>query len=169
MRLPIIISAGLLLSLGVNLPVMSESTNVNVKVSQLSPISHLNLPLRQFIKNRALWNKGNISSYRYTLSNSCFCIPDARGPVVIEVRNGRTVYVNSVETGQAVDPQFFQSYNTIPKLFNVIQDAIQRRASSLEVRYNHKYGYPTQINIDYNAQIADEEIFLTIENFEIIP
>ncbi|HIK08416.1 MAG TPA: hypothetical protein IGS40_27700 [Trichormus sp. M33_DOE_039] len=166
MRLPVIISAVLLLSLGVNLPVMSQST---VKVTQISSNKNLNLASKRLKFNRSLWNSRNISNYRYTFSNGCFCVPDARGPVVIEVRNGKTVSITSVATGQPVDPQFFQNYNTIPKLFNVIQDAIARQASSLTVQYNARYGYPTQINVDYNAQIADEEIYLTIENFEILP
>ncbi|WP_414577701.1 DUF6174 domain-containing protein [Anabaena sp. CCY 9402-a] len=165
MRLPMIISAGLLLSLSVNLPVMSQST---VEIAQLSFSKNLNLELRRLKFNRRLWNSQNISNYRYTFSNGCFCIPDARGPVVIEVRNGQTVSITSVATNQPVDPQFFRQYSTIPKLFNVIQDAIQRQASSLTVQYNAAYGYPTQINVDYNSQIADEEIYLTIENFEII-
>ncbi|MEH2050193.1 DUF6174 domain-containing protein [Nostoc sp.] len=50
----------------------------------------------------------------------------------------------------------------------MIQDAINRNAFSLNVRYNSKLGYPTQIDIDYNSQIANEEIFLTIENFQEI-
>ncbi|MBD2364195.1 hypothetical protein H6G36_23940 [Anabaena minutissima FACHB-250] len=165
MRLPMIVSAGLLLSLSVNLPVMSQST---IEVAQLSFSKNLNLELRRLKFNRQLWNSQNISNYRYTFSNGCFCIPDARGPVVIEVRNGQTISITSVATNQPVNSQFFQQYSTIPKLFNVIQDAIQRQASSLTVHYNPAYGYPTQINVDYNSQIADEEIYLTIENFEII-
>ena len=165
MRLPIIITAGLLLSLGLNLPVMSQPT---VELAQVTFGNNRRLEVRKLKFNERLWNKQNLSNYRYTLSNGCFCIPDARGPVVIEVRNRQTVSVTSVETGQAVDPQFFQRYNTIPKLFNVIEDAIKRQAFSLDVEYNHRYGYPTKINIDYNAQIADEEIFLTIQNFQVI-
>ncbi len=116
-----------------------------------------------------MWNNQNISNYRYTFSNGCFCIPEARGPVIIEVRNGKIKSITSVATGQPVqNPEYFQKYNTIPKLFNVIQDAINRKAYSLDVAYNPRLGYPTQINIDYNSQIADEEIYLTIENFEEI-
>ncbi|MEH2416560.1 DUF6174 domain-containing protein [Nostoc sp.] len=167
MRLPMIISAGLLLSLGLNLPVMSKSP---IEIAQ-SPASN-NLNLRRLEKrlefNRRFWNQQNISNYDYELSNSCFCIPDARGPVVIKVRNGQTSSITSVATGKAVNPQLFQNYNTIPKLFNVIQDAINRKAFSLNVRYSAKFGYPTQIDIDYNSQIADEEKYLTIENFKEI-
>ena len=163
MRLPIIISASLLLSVSLNLPVMSQSS---IEIAQ-SPENN-NLNSRRLKFNRNLWNQQNISNYRYTFSNGCFCIPDARGPVVIEVRNGQTTSITSVATGQPVDPQYFQKYSTIPKLFNLIQDAIARQASSLSVSYAPSLGYPTQIDIDYSSQIADEELYLTIENFEEI-
>ncbi|MEH2118832.1 DUF6174 domain-containing protein [Nostoc sp.] len=169
MRLPIIISAGLLLSLGLNLPVMSKSP---IEIAQAqSPASNnwnLKRSQRRLDFNRYFWNRQKISNYDYTLSNSCFCIADARGPVVIKVRNGQTISVTSVATGKPVNPEFFQSYNTIPKLFDVIQDAINRKAFSLNVRYNPQYGFPIQIDIDYNSQIADEEKYLTIENFKVI-
>ncbi len=163
MRLPVVINIGLMLFLGLNTPVLSESP---IDRAQSPAVSNLNL--RRFQFNRNLWNYRNISNYRYTLSNSCFCVPDARGPVVIEVRNGQTTSITSVATSQPVDPQLFEQYNTIPKLFDVIQDAINRRAYSLNVRYNPRLGYPTQIDIDYSSQLADEEVYLTIENFQII-
>ncbi len=163
MRLPIIISAGLLLSFGLNLPVMSKSP---IEIAQ-SP-ANKNLNLRRLKFNRDLWYTQNISNYRYQLGNSCFCIPDARGPVVIEVRNGQTTSITSVATGKPVNPEFFQKYKTIPQLFDVIQDAINRKAFSLNVRYSPRFGYPTQIDIDYDSQIADEEKYLTIENFQEI-
>ncbi len=50
----------------------------------------------------------------------------------------------------------------------MIQDAINRKADSLSVQYASQFGYPTQIDIDYSSQIADEEVYLTIENFEEI-
>ncbi|MFN6572245.1 hypothetical protein A6770_13755 [Nostoc minutum NIES-26] len=160
MRLPIIISAGLLLSLGLNIPAISQT---QVQIAQAQTNNNLNLRRLKF--NRNLWNQQNIYNYQYTLSNGCFCIPEARGPVVIKVRNGQTISITLAD-GQPANPEFFQKYNTIPKLFDVIQDAIERKASSLNVQYNHKLGYPMQINIDYSSQIADEELYLTIENFK---
>ncbi|MBC6429562.1 hypothetical protein FM036_01235 [Nostoc sp. HG1] len=167
MRLPMIISAGLLLSFGLNLPVMSKSP---IEIAQSPPKNNLNLRRaeKRLEFNRRFWNQQNIYNYSYELSNSCFCIGDARGPVVIKVRNGQTTSITSVATGKPVNPEYFQNYNTIPKLFDVIQDAINRKAFSLNVRYNARFGYPTQIDIDYNSQIADEERYLTIENFKVI-
>lgn len=164
MRLPIVISAGLAIALSLNVPVMSQFP---IQIAQ-SPETADSKPRQQLRINRRLWNQQNISNYRYTLSNSCFCITEARGPVVIEVRKGRTTSITNADTGQPVNPELFQKYDTVPKLFNLIGDAITRRASSLTVEYDPTLGYPTQINIDYSSQIADEELFLTIGNLEEI-
>lgn len=164
MRLPIAITAGLLISLGLNAPVLSQ---VPTKIAQSIEIA-ANASAGQLKNNRRLWNQQNISNYRYTLTRSCFCTAEARGPVIVEVRNGVTTSVTSVATGQPVSADLFKEYDTVPKLFNVIKDAIARKASSLTVEYNSTLGYPTKINIDYNAQIADEELYLTVENFEVI-
>jgi hypothetical protein len=56
----------------------------------------------------------------------------------------------------------------MPKLFNIVKDAIAKKAHRISVTYHPTQGYPTQINIDENAQMADEERYLTIEKLEII-
>jgi Family of unknown function (DUF6174) len=167
MRLAIVISAGLVMFLGLNTPVMPQSPIQVAPSSELTDLSSQRLQqLRIF---RQLWRHQKIYSYRYTLSNSCFCITEARGPVVIEVRDGRTTSITSAQTGEPVNPDFFRKYNTIPRLFNLIRHAIAGGASNLTVQYDQQLGYPTQINIDYDSQIADEEVFLTIENLQEIP
>ncbi|MBU7583131.1 MAG: hypothetical protein KAF91_09525 [Nostoc sp. TH1S01] len=158
---PIVISAALLMPLSFNTPAISQST---VETAQKSA----NEDLRQLRRNRRLWNQQNIRNYRYTLSNSCFCTPEARGPVIITVKNGITASITTT-TGEPVsNPEFFERYKTIPKLFNVIADAIARKADNIDVQYNNQLGYPTQISIDYSFQQADEELYLTIENFQTL-
>ncbi|MBD2773603.1 DUF6174 domain-containing protein [Iningainema tapete] len=164
MRLLTVIGMGLAVSLGLNAPVMSQPS---VQPAQSPAIAQSNLG--QLKINRRLWNQQRISNYRYILTNSCFCIPDARGPVVIEVRNGITTSITNAATGQPVNPDFFQKYDTIPKLFNLTKKAIVGGAFSVNVQYDSTLGYPTQINIDYNSQIADEEIYLSIKDLQEIP
>lgn len=159
LRWPVVISAALLMPLTLNLPAISQPI---LQTTQKAA----GKDFRQLRINRKLWNEQNIQNYRYTLSNSCFCIPEARGPVVITVQNGITTSITTT-TGEPVsNPEFFERYKTIPKLFNVIADAIARRADNIDVQYNSALGYPTQISIDYSFQQADEELFLTIENFQ---
>ena len=167
MRLGIFVSAGLLstgllLALSLNPPAISQSP---IQVAQLPAIANTNL--QQFRVNRRAWKQQRIRNYSYKLSRSCFCTEEARGPVLIEVRNGQMTSITD-KNGKKVNPELFQKYDTIPKVFSVIGDAIAKKASSLTVNYNKKLGYPTQINIDYNSQIADEELYLTIEDFKEI-
>jgi hypothetical protein len=163
LRWAVVMGAGLLISLNLAAPATSYTP---VEIAQTKPATS---NLGKFRVNRRLWKEQNIVNYRYTLTNSCFCIPDARGPVDITVRNGITTSIKSVATGKEVsNPEFFERYKTIPKLFNVISDAIARKASNIDVQYNPQRGYPTQINIDYNRQVADEELYLTIENFKAL-
>ncbi|MFL9455775.1 MULTISPECIES: DUF6174 domain-containing protein [Nostocales] len=119
----------------------------------------------ELARNQKLWNTQEVLNYRYTLTKNCFCTSDARGPVIVEVGNGTTTSVTSVNADGSVNRQLFDKYDTIPKLFDAIEDAITRNADSLKVEYDPTFGYPTQINIDYSSQMADEELFLTIENF----
>ncbi|MEH2361369.1 DUF6174 domain-containing protein [Nostoc sp.] len=163
MRLPIAISAILVASLGLNAPVMPQPP---IQVAQ-TPAS-TSFTFEQFKINYRLWRRQRIPNYRYEFTRSCFCFPKATELVVIEVRNGVTTSITSKETGKPVDRQLFQKYNTIPKLFNIIGNALIKKAANLTVQYDPIIGYPTQINIDYNSQRTDDEIFFTIKNLQKI-
>ncbi|MCC5657097.1 DUF6174 domain-containing protein [Nostoc sp. XA010] len=163
MRLPIAISAILVASLSLNAPVMSVPPTHGAKAE----ITNSNLT--QLRINRQLWNQKKINNYRYKLSNNCFCLPDFRGPVIIEVRNGITKSITNAQTGKRVNPQVLQQlqqYSTVPKLFNLILNTINSGESELTVVYNPQLGYPTQINIGNLA--ADAGVFTTISNFEVL-
>ncbi|WP_341529713.1 DUF6174 domain-containing protein [Nostoc sp. UHCC 0302] len=166
MRLPIIASAGLLISLSLNVPVMSQLP-IQVAESTTESSTITKSDIQQYKKNRRLWNQQNILNYDYTYTNGCFCVEEARGPVVIQVRNGKTTSVTF--KGQPVsNPEFFQKYDTVRKLFNVINQAIAHRAYKVDVQYDPTFGYPTQITIDKDAQLADEEIYIGISDFKVI-
>lgn len=122
----------------------------------------------QLRQNKRLWTKQKIANYRYTLSRSCFCVPEARQPVKIEVRNGKLTSIVAANGGKAVNPEYFSQYDSIPKLFDIVQDAIARKAHRISVTYHPTLGYPTKIEIDYDQQMADEELYLTVENLEVI-
>ncbi|MBE9007286.1 hypothetical protein IQ259_19995 [Fortiea sp. LEGE XX443] len=162
MRLPITIGAILLASLSLNAPVLSAPP---VQIVQKSPSNNFNL--KQLRINQRLWNSQQIKNYRYTVTNSCFCIPELRGPAIVEVRNGNTTSIRNAKTGEPVNSELLRPYSTIPRLFNLIRNAISSREPELTVTYNPQLGYPTQINIGNLA--ADAGIFTTISNFEELP
>ena len=116
------------------------------------------------------WQDANISHYRYELGISCFCIFAQDMPLVIEVQDGEVVSME-YKSGKEIDPadmQLFQRFDTIDKIFAELEKA-ETEAERLEVAYDEKYGFPTQITIDQAVQAADDELYLTIANFEVLP
>lgn len=121
------------------------------------------------LEGRALWESQGIEHYRFTLSRSCFCL--ARGPVVIEVRNGKVVSIVDAETGGSeVDgfavSEIFGDVDTIEELFGRIDAA--EGAAVLQVSYDATFGYPAEIYIDQSELMADEEIGYTVSDFEVL-
>jgi len=130
--------------------------------------NNANSALEKLRKNQVLWLQQNIRNYRYRLQVGCNCLPSVTQPVIIEVRNGVTTSIKAVNNGIPIEPEFFKNYNSIDKLFRIVQKAITEKAHLVDVTYHPTLGYPTQINIDYDAQIADEELYLTIDNLEVL-
>ena len=122
-------------------------------------------------RNEKLWKSQNITSYDFTLTRSCFCPEDWRGPVNIQVRNGTVTSTKYVSNGQTATSEKFGDVDTIEELFAVIRDAYEgkntfdQKAETVEVTYHPQMGYPLTIFIDVSTQIADEEQGYTIENF----
>jgi Family of unknown function (DUF6174) len=163
MGLPIAISTILVVSLGFNASVMSQPV---IQVAQKPALT--SFVLEKFKINYQLWRQQKISNYRYEFTRSCNCFPKATEPVIIEVRNGVTTSITYKYGNDPVDTALFQKYKTIPQLFNIIKNALIRRAANLTVEYNPIVGYPTKINIDYDSRRTDDEIFFTISNLQKI-
>jgi hypothetical protein len=91
-------------------------------------------------------------------------------PLVIEVQDGQVVSME-YKSGKEIDPadmELFQRFDTIDKIFAELEKA-ETEAERLEVAYDETYGFPTQITIDQAVQAADDELYLTIANFEVLP
>jgi hypothetical protein len=116
------------------------------------------------------WQSANIPHYRYELGISCFCIFAQDMPLVIDVKDGEVISM-AYKSGKEIDPALlpeFQRFDTIDKIFAELAKA-QSEAERVEVTYDEKYGFPTQITIDHAQQAADDELYLTISNFEVLP
>ena len=112
------------------------------------------------------WQAQQIVSYSYGLAVSCFCPEDIRQPVVVTVNNGATTSIVKAEGGDPATAEFFAEYNTVEKLFALIQKAIDEKADGITVTYDPTLGYPTDIKVDTSFQAADEEIYLTMSDLQ---
>jgi len=102
---------------------------------------------------RARWEAAGITDYEYEFQRTCEC-KDTR-PARIEVRTGRVTAATYTDSGESAPSA---GYPTIDELFELIDEAISAEAASMRVSYDQRLGYPTEIRIDYDLNVADDEI-----------
>ena len=122
-------------------------------------------------QNREKWQDANISHYRYHLNISCFCVFVENMPLIIEVQDGQVVSME-YQNGNEIDPsllELFNKYATIDHVFAEVEAGLNGAADNVVVKYDPTYGFPTEVTIDVEQQAADDELYLTLANFEELP
>ena len=109
---------------------------------------------------RALWNLKSGPAYSYKVNRACECVLGGR-LMMVTVVNGSVSAAEYVDSGSLVEPSLLAYVLTVPDLFDLIQDALDRKASYLAVSYDPLYGFPTRIEIDYSANVVDDEVVMS--------
>ncbi len=105
---------------------------------------------------RRTWSSQFISDYEYVVRRNCYCVMG--GVAVRVVVQGDRVVSREIEgSGVSVPVSMAYLYPTIDGLFSVVQEAIDSRADDIDTSYDSRYGFPTDIWIDYDRGVADEE------------
>jgi hypothetical protein len=113
---------------------------------------------------RALWRSQALNDYTYVFARSCFCAPDFREPALVTVRGGTIASVVGATNGAPRDPAQFR---TIVGLFDLIQEAIDQNAATINVEFDGTRGFVASAYIDVSQRVADEEY--SIEARSLIP
>ncbi len=116
----------------------------------------------------ATWQAQGQADYRFQFRWECFCLPGYREPVWVTVRVNEIESVRAVEPNPDVTLPDVSEYRTVPGLFDLIRDAIERDAYRIEVEYDEAMGYPTSAYIDYEENVVDEERGFHVSEFEIL-
>jgi len=122
-------------------------------------------------QNKEKWQDANISHYRYHLHLSCFCVFTENMPLIIEVQDGKVVSME-YQNGKEIDPsllELFKKYETIDLIFAELEAGLNGAADEVTVKYDPTYGFPTEATIDMVKEAIDDELYLTISNFEKLP
>ena len=112
---------------------------------------------------RARWQAQHQDSYSFELNRNCFCVLGGRR-MTVSVRAGAVVGAVYLDASGPVEPALLSYIPTVPDLFDLIQDALDRHAASFLAEYDPGLGYPTRIEIDYSATTADDEIAFSLRN-----
>jgi len=127
----------------------------------------------EFSQNQQKWEDANITHYRFDVNISCFCAFRDQMPLTIEVRDGQVVSLTNVNGDQVLDTdpnyQFFAPYATLDLLFSELDAAQNGKADKVTVTYDETYGFPKDLTIDFVEEATDDELYLTVTNFEPLP
>jgi len=124
----------------------------------------------EFEQNQKTWQDAGITHYRFDLSISCFCAFRSLMPLSVEVRDGQIVAMAAADGTLVLDTDpnypFFAPHATMDLLFVDIDEAYKSGAASVNVTYDSTYGFPTEIAIDVDQQMADEEMYYSVSGFK---
>ena len=122
-------------------------------------------------RNQQKWQDANIAHYRYNLFVGCFCVFSQDMPLVIEVQDGKVVSME-YQSGNEIDAsnrELFEKYATIDRMFAELEADLNGAADKVTVTYDPTYGFPTEVTIDFVEEATDDELYLTLSNFEELP
>ena len=92
-------------------------------------------------------------------------------PLIIEVKDGEVVSME-FQSGKEIDPSLhetFDKYATIDRFFAELEAGINGAADVVTAKYDETYGFPTEVTIDFVQEATDDELYLTLSNFEALP
>lgn len=155
--------AGLLSGCVATNPALTDNTGTVVQHPAPAAESYF-IANRDLLAAETKWRQHRPAHYRYTLQRACFCTPEFRKPIAIEV-SGSTVTKSTVD-GVALSLERRADALTVEDLFDIIRKAIDSKAARISVQYDLQNGRPLSISVDQNLQIADEEMHYTASDFK---
>ena len=132
--------------------------SLGLGVSCSDAVTPLNQPADLEVARRQ-WRAQNLHTYAFTIQRSCFCATTDR--LYVFVQSDTVAGVLDLDTAEPADRQLGE---TVDGLFTFIQEAIDRHAQKIRADYDPTKGFPTEIDYDGAAQIADDEIFYRISD-----
>jgi hypothetical protein len=79
------------------------------------------------------------------------------------VRDGAVVDVELLSTERpAFEPELAELFPDVDGLFDILEDAFQRGAHSIEATYDPETGVPVEFFIDYIENAIDEELEMRV-------
>lgn len=106
---------------------------------------------------RELWRTRGPATYRFEFRWNCYCLPDLREWVRVDVRDRVLVGVTRLTDGEALPPDRW-SHRTVDGMFQWIEGKLAEHPEVLRVRFDPDLGYPTDGYCDVSSMLADEEM-----------
>jgi hypothetical protein len=118
--------------------------------------------LTELEQAEARWDRFGPESYVYAVRRICFCLVEETGPVRVRVDDEVAVEWTYVATGNPLPESARPRFPSVDGLFAILREAYAEDAHEVQVSYDPELGYPTDFSIDYEEQVADEELGMRV-------
>jgi hypothetical protein len=116
---------------------------------------------------RAIWDSSRPSDYSFVVQRTCFCA--FVDPLHVTVEGDRVTALTS--DGKPIrpgNPELAAIPLTVDGLFDYAEQAEQRAAHS-RIGYDPALGYPTHMEIDWDATSVDDDVTIEVRDFRALP
>ncbi|HET6228771.1 MAG TPA: DUF6174 domain-containing protein [Longimicrobiaceae bacterium] len=113
---------------------------------------------------RLRWESRHVGTYSFVLYRGCECL--ASGVMTVKVVNGTPVSATRPD-GTPVPLEYVGAAATVPGLFQLEEDAIERNAFQFSATYDSALGFPQAVSIDYDRNTVDDEVGYTIQSLTV--
>ena len=125
-------------------------------------VDDLASPMALLLRAGSRWERSGITNYTYRAAWRCFCLPEYVALVDVQVVSGQVTGTEFGEAGFSGDVPSPQRFGAVTDLFAFIEDAFEQGAARVDVEYDPMLGYPTEVFVDYDERIIDEEQGFTV-------
>lgn len=116
--------------------------------------------------NRQKWQGHDIKNYSIQENYLCFCVGLLEWEIIVhDGMKDTLIFDTSRLSDNQTYSDVFEKSRSIEEAFEFIQNFDTDAVDFFEATYDSIYGYPTKIDIDYRAGLADEEIIYAYSNF----
>ena len=158
---------------------MNTNTHLNWKMKQLILFTLVMILTAcsagaptEFEKNRRTWQDSGITHYRFSLNIGCFCAFRNRMPIAVEVQKGEIISMTYPDGTLVAETdsnyEIFSKHATVDRIFSELEAGQTGGAEEITVTYDSAHGFPSEIYFDFIKAAADDEVSLTVSNFEAL-
>lgn len=127
--------------------------------------------LSSFNSNKDDWDRSRseFSSYQITISKNCNCTSPASITTSVDENDQETLLRAEDELGNEITGYSLSSEDvaSVEDLFSKMEEMV-RSADKVDVIYDETFGYPKQLDIDMDENIAGDEISFTVDAFQVL-
>ncbi|MDT8323477.1 MAG: DUF6174 domain-containing protein [Bacteroidota bacterium] len=108
-------------------------------------------------RERAAWLALDHHDYELTQERLCFCILGGQ-PVRLTIR-GDTLFAGMLLADSSMLPATqLRDYHSVGALFDFVEDIDAAAVADFQLEFDSLYHFPSRVWVDYDRNIADEEI-----------